>query len=59
MVEDKIVRCVEKFCGKAEFVITANEQEFYKQKNFELPKRCEDCRARRKAEKQSGKGGKR
>lgn len=44
-------QCVEKDCGK-DFVITANEQNFYSSKNFELPKRCKACREKKKAKQQ-------
>lgn len=46
--------CKERGCGK-EFVITNEEQTFYKQKGWELPARCKACRDKRKAEKESGK----
>lgn len=42
-MQDKTIICKE--CGK-EFVWTAGEQEFYKEKNFtNEPKKCRDCRA--------------
>jgi len=45
--QDKQLVCSD--CGK-EFTFTANEQEFYQQKGFENePKRCQDCRAAKKA----------
>ncbi|MBI2604740.1 MAG: zinc-ribbon domain containing protein [Deltaproteobacteria bacterium] len=45
---DKILTCAD--CGK-EFVFTAGEQEFFEQKGFSnLPKRCTDCKARKKAQ---------
>ncbi len=46
--EDITRRCVEKQCGNQEFVITANEVQFFTEKGFQLPKRCKDCRERRK-----------
>ena len=44
-MEEKIIVC--KDCGK-EFVFTVGEQEFYKQHGFSEPKRCRDCRQKRK-----------
>ena len=45
--EDKTLVCQD--CGN-EFVFTAGEQEFYKQKGLDNePKRCKECRNRRKA----------
>lgn len=46
MYEDKTLVCKE--CGK-EFIFTAGEQEFYKEKGFEnQPQRCKECRDARK-----------
>ncbi len=48
---DKTIVCQD--CGN-EFVFTAGEQAFYKEKGLEnAPKRCKECREKRKAEKQS------
>lgn len=44
-MEDKEVVCKE--CGYS-FVITAKEQEWYKEKGFTEPKRCKDCRRLRR-----------
>ena len=44
------VKIVCKDCGK-EFTVDEKEQEWYKEKGFELPKRCLDCRKKRKAER--------
>ncbi len=50
-MEDKTLICEE--CGQ-EFVFTAGEQEFYKEKVFDNePKRCKDCRDKKKAERRS------
>ncbi len=50
---DKNLKCAD--CN-ADFVFTANEQEFYANKGFQNePKRCPDCRAAKKA--QGGRGG--
>ncbi|PIZ97375.1 MAG: zinc-binding protein [Candidatus Levybacteria bacterium CG_4_10_14_0_2_um_filter_36_16] len=44
-------------CGK-EFVWTAGEQEFYKQKGFDnKPTRCPDCRKNKKRDQNGGGGG--
>ena len=46
-MEDKTIVC--KDCG-CEFIFTAGEQEFYKEKGFENePVRCPACRKARKA----------
>ena len=45
-MEDKILVCQD--CGQ-EFVFTAGEQQFYKEKGFDNePKRCKECRDRKK-----------
>ena len=45
-MEDKKIIC--KDCGQ-EFIFTAGEQEFYKEKGFENePIRCPDCRRAKK-----------
>ena len=41
------ISCTCKDCGKS-FVITPEEQRYFKSKGFELPKRCQDCRRIRK-----------
>lgn len=52
MYSDKTLSC--KDCG-AEFVFTASEQEFYAEKGFtNEPGRCPECRAARKAQRNSG-----
>lgn len=44
--QDETIVCVD--CGK-EFVFTANEQAFYKEKGLQnKPKRCVECRRKRK-----------
>lgn len=53
MFEDKTLICQE--CGQ-EFIWTAGEQEFFAQKGFtNEPRRCKDCRDKRK---QAGKSQK-
>ena len=48
-MEDKTLICCD--CGD-EFVFTAGEQEFYKEKGFDNePKRCKVCRDKKKAAK--------
>lgn len=48
--EDKVLTCKE--CGE-DFVFTAREQEFYREKGFENnPSRCPACRAARKQRNQ-------
>ena len=37
-------------CGK-QFTFTAEEQEFFAEKGFSEPKRCPECRAARKAQR--------
>ncbi|MFC4022342.1 RQC-minor-1 family DNA-binding protein [Oceanobacillus longus] len=43
--QDLLLKCWE--CGDR-FKFTIGEQQFYKQKGFDFPKRCEECRDRRK-----------
>ena len=53
--QDRNIECID--CH-ASFVFTAGEQEFYERKGFkEVPKRCKDCRDKRKAKRDSGGGG--
>ena len=40
--EDRTIKC--KKCGK-EFVFSAGEQKFYKERGFYPPSMCKDCRA--------------
>lgn len=52
-MQDRTLTC--KDCGK-QFVWTAGEQQFYKDKGFDNePTRCQDCRAKKKAEKSSNR----
>ena len=52
---DRTLTCVD--CG-AEFVHSAEDQEFYAQKGFVSdPKRCASCRAARRSMRDSGEGG--
>lgn len=43
--KDVVIEC--KDCGK-QFTVTAEEQEWYKQKGFDLPKRYNECRKSRR-----------
>ena len=53
-MEDKTLQC--KDCG-AEFIFTAGEQEFYKEKGFENePQRCPECRRARKLARSQNRG---
>ena len=45
-MEDKYIPCID--C-KNIFLFTVGEQRFFNSKGLSLPKRCPDCRARRKA----------
>jgi N-acetylglutamate synthase-like GNAT family acetyltransferase len=45
---DKTLVC--KDCEK-EFVFTEGEQEFYKERGFDEPKRCSECRKARKQQR--------
>ncbi|MCM1053501.1 MAG: zinc-ribbon domain-containing protein [Ruminococcus sp.] len=50
-LKDKKITC--KDCGKT-FLFTVNDQEFYAKMGFNSdPQRCKDCRAKKKAEKNS------
>jgi CxxC-x17-CxxC domain-containing protein len=51
---DKTLTCAD--CGQ-EFTFTASEQDFYAQRGFSEPRRCGNCRAKRKAERNSAGGG--
>ncbi len=47
--DDQIIRCCD--CG-AGFIITCGERQFYSDRKLNLPKRCPECRRRRR----QGKG---
>ena len=52
-IQDKTLTCSE--CG-LEFVFTEGEQKFYQEKGFtHEPKRCKECRARKKDDGRSGR----
>ena len=51
---ERTLKCMS--CG-ASFVFTESEQTFYREKGFENePKRCKDCRKKRKDEKNERRG---
>jgi len=49
MNKDSDIKIVCRQCGK-EFVFTTAEQEFYKQRDFSLPRRCRECRSGQREE---------
>ena len=49
-MSDKTLTCRD--CGE-EFVFTAGEQAFYQERGFSEPQRCNNCRQKRKQERQS------
>jgi len=52
---DQHLTCAD--CGH-DFVWSAREQEFYREKGFQQPKRCKDCnRARKERQDSGGRGG--
>ena len=53
-LQDQQIQC--KDCG-ADFVWSADEQEFYQQKGFSAPLRCKDCRVKARANFNNGGGG--
>jgi len=44
-IKDKQIKCLD--CGE-EFTFTGGEQKYFITKGLSLPKRCLDCRAKRK-----------
>jgi len=51
VMADKELACIE--CGQP-FTFSAGEQQFFADKGFVTPKRCHDCRAKRKKARQEG-----
>lgn len=52
---DKMIICSD--CG-AEFAFTDEEQSFFREKGYDNdPKRCPDCRAAKKAQRDNNRGG--
>ena len=48
-----VITCID--CGRP-FIWTQSEQQFYKQRNLSAPRRCPQCRSRRRFEQASGDG---
>lgn len=46
---DTKINCVD--CD-VEFILSLGEQRWFKDKGFSMPKRCPDCRARRKEDRE-------
>jgi len=44
-MRDEIIRCCD--CG-AGFILTSGERQFYLDRKLNLPKRCPECRRRRR-----------
>ena len=44
-ISDQIVNCVD--CG-AGFILTSGERQFYSDRKLNLPKRCPECRRKRR-----------
>jgi len=53
-MEDKTLTCAD--CSQP-FTFSAGEQQFYQERGMSEPKRCKDCRQARKANRDSGGGG--
>ncbi len=53
-MSDEVITCME--CGRS-FIWSYGEQEYYKQRGLERPKRCAACRAQRRAAAQPGMAG--
>ncbi len=52
---DRTLTCGD--CG-AEFIFTVGEQQFYAEKQFNNePKRCKDCRTKKKTDRRSARSG--
>ena len=49
-MSDKVIECVE--CGRT-FIWSCGEQRYYKERGLSPPKRCKECRARRRRERDS------
>ena len=49
--EDKLITCVD--CG-AQFAFSARDQAFYQDKGYQPPRRCRDCREKRKSGSNAG-----
>ncbi len=49
---DKEIKCIEKNCENI-FTITEGEAQFYTDKGMYLPKRCQECRDKRRKEREA------
>ncbi|MCK5660403.1 MAG: zinc-ribbon domain-containing protein [Methanosarcinales archaeon] len=47
-MEDETLSCSD--CNE-DFIFTVGEQEFFQERNFDAPRRCKECRDKRKAER--------
>ncbi len=54
MQSDRVLTCAD--CGQ-EFAFSASEQQFYADRGFTEPRRCQSCRASRKAARGDNGGG--
>jgi len=53
--QDRVLKCID--CG-ADFVFSAGEQQFYKEKDFRNePKRCRSCKLKRQSSPERGSHG--
>ena len=52
---DKQITCID--CGQ-DFIFSVSEQDFFRRKNLTEPKRCKECRVKRKQQKRT-EGGER
>ena len=52
-MDDQDQTCECKDCS-AEFVFTVGEKRFYESNGFQPPKRCKECRNKRKAQRDGG-----
>ena len=52
--ENQQLQCTE--CGVI-FEFSADDQEFFAKKGYTPPKRCPECRAKRKAQQNNNRGG--
>jgi CxxC-x17-CxxC domain-containing protein len=53
-MSDRTLTCSD--CGN-EFTFTAGEQEFYTQRGYSEPRRCQPCRQARKTQRNQSEGG--
>ena len=42
---DKTIKCID--CNK-DFIFTESEQQFFEEKGYNAPKRCKNCRTKKK-----------